>query len=203
MWKDLALWRVASLGARAAAEAADRAWFEEDRRLREALTRRDIGVWSHYIADGSQPLHVTVHFNGWGTYANPRGFTTATTLHAWFEGELVRRFVARERVAAAVGPYRDCRCAIEARTRAYLAATWATVVALYELERAGGLQEGDPRGVDFATRRLAAGAAEVRDMIVDAWRASADVSVGYPEVSVRDVESGKVPLTRERFLGLD
>jgi hypothetical protein len=44
----------------------ERAWFEADRRLREKLTLRDIGICSHYVGDATQPLHATVHFNGWG-----------------------------------------------------------------------------------------------------------------------------------------
>ncbi len=62
--KDFAYWRAASVGARTARTAADRAWFDTDRRRREALTLRDLGVWSHYVGDASQPLHVSVHFDG-------------------------------------------------------------------------------------------------------------------------------------------
>jgi hypothetical protein len=47
--------------------------------------------------------------------------------------------------------------------------------------------------------RLALGATDVWDMIVNAWRASADVGVGYPMVSVRDIESGKIAPTRALF----
>jgi len=39
-------------------------------------------------------------------------------------------------------------------------------------------------------------------MIVDAWRASADGMVGYPMINVRDIDSGKVVLTRD-MLGAD
>jgi hypothetical protein len=44
--------------------------------------------------------------------------------------------------------------------------------------------------------RLAAGAAELRDLIVDAWAASADEKIGYPGISVHDVENGTVVPTR-------
>jgi hypothetical protein len=201
--RDFALWRVAAVGARRAAAASDRAWFDDERRLREMLTRRDVGVWSHYVADASQPLHVTVHFNGWHGAQNARAFTTAATLHAWFEGELVRRFVEPGRVGAAMPPYRDCACSVEVRARGHVRTTWATVAPLYELERAGGFREGDPRGVRFAVQRLAAGAAELRDMLVDAWRSSADVLVGHPEVSVRELEAGTVPPRRGALAGED
>src|SRR5262245_40282926 len=68
----------------------------------------------------------------------------------------------------------------------------AQIEPLYALEKEGGFQRGDPRGIAFATSRLAVGAATLRDMIVDAWRASAEAEVGYPMVNVRDIESGKV-----------
>ena len=36
-----------------------------------------MGVMGHYVGDGSQPLHTTVHFNGW-VGDNPKGYTTKT-----------------------------------------------------------------------------------------------------------------------------
>jgi hypothetical protein len=47
-------------------------------------------------------------------------------------------------------------------------------------------------GKDFAAERMAAAASELRDLVIDAWRSSADTAVGYPHVKVRDVEAGKV-----------
>ena len=196
--KDFAYWRAASKGAETAATPEERAWFEADRRLREKLTLRDIGVWSHYAADAAQPMHVSVHFSGWGNFPNPNGYSDKD-FHAYFEGEFVKSNVVRAEVAAEVGPYRACDCSIEARTQALLLASLAEVGPLYALERDGGLKPGDRRGIAFATARLAAGATAVRDMIVDAWRQSADTPVGYPMVNLRDIESGKVQVTRDLF----
>ena len=72
--KDFGYWRAAVKGAETARSPAERAWFQADRRLREKLTLRDIGIWSHYVGEGSQPLNVTVHYNGWGHYPNPAGY---------------------------------------------------------------------------------------------------------------------------------
>ncbi len=69
--KDFALWRATRKGAETAASAEEQAWFEADRELRERLILRDIGVWSHYAADASQPLHVSVHYEGWGLIRIP------------------------------------------------------------------------------------------------------------------------------------
>ncbi len=69
--KDFAYWRALTKAIETAQTPEERAWFEADRRLREKLTLRDLGVWSHYGGDASQPLHVSVHYNGWGNYPEP------------------------------------------------------------------------------------------------------------------------------------
>lgn len=189
--KDFAYWRVL-----AAAEAnpqwkAHRAWFAADRKRRETQILEDMGQLSHFVADGSQPLHVTIHFNGWGPWPNPQGFSDAK-VHGPFEGDLVREAVSPAAVQAEVAPLRDCSCAIAQETADYLARTAREVVPFYEMEKAGGLRPGDPRGPAFATRRLAAGAAELRDLVVMAWRTSPRITVGYKPIAVGDVLSGKV-----------
>lgn len=131
-------------------------------------------------------------------YPNPNGYTTKK-IHAHFEGEFVKRNLKRDAVAAEVGPYQSCGCTIEERTKALLIASLAQVEPLYALEKEGGFKKGDPRGVTFATTRLAAGAQTVRDMIVQAWEESASTPIGYPMVNVRDIESGQVRATRAMF----
>ena len=189
---DFAYWRVDVVGERSAATEEDRAWFARDRRLREMLTVRDLGYWSHFVGDASQPLHVSIHYNGWGNFPNPHGYSTSTKLHAYVEGEFVRRHVTEQEVKSKLRPYQPCECSIQDRTAAYLLATQAQVIPLYELEKRGAFSGSDPKGTNFAAERLAAGVSELRDMIVDAWRASQDAVVGYPQVKVRDVEAGKV-----------
>lgn len=189
--RDFAFWRVLKAAEVNPAWKAHRAWFAADRRRREAQILADAGQLSHYVGDGSQPLHVTVHFNGWGDYPNPAGYSNAK-LHAPFESDMVQARVKPAEVAAMVVPFRTCGCPIEQRTSAYLAATGSLVIPFYELEKAGGLNPGDPRGPAFATRQLAVGASELRDLIVEAWRMSAHQTVGWKPVSVADVEAGKV-----------
>lgn len=196
--KDFAYWRAAVKGAETAATPEERAWFESDRRLRERLTLRDIGVWSHFVGDASQPLHVSVHYEGWGNYPNPNGYTMKD-IDAYFEGEFIRHNLVRAKVAAEVGPFRDCRCSIEDQTKALILATLSQVEPLYDLDKHGAFAAGNRRGIAFATARLGAGAQATRDMIVDAWRASADTPVGYPMVNVRDILDGKVRATRVLF----
>src|SRR5215468_10361808 len=128
----------------------------------------------------------------WGDYANPNGYTNSKKIHAYFEGEFVKRNLSRAVVAAAVGPYRICNCTIEEEMLALLLNSLSRVEPLYQLEKEGAFKPGDSRGIAFAVERLSAGAQALRDMIVDAWFDSEETPVGYPMVNVRDIESGKV-----------
>ena len=188
---DFAYWRVLKAAEANPAWKAHKAWFTQDRIRRETLILKSIGELSHFVGDGSQPLHVTSHFNGWGDGPNPNGYSTAR-LHGPFESEMVRRTVNGREVAALMTPFRSCQCAVEQRVADYLTATWKLVIPFYELEKAGGLKPGDPRGPAFATRRIAVGASELRDLVVEAWRASAETKVGWRSVAVQDVLAGKV-----------
>lgn len=189
--RDFAYWRVLTAAEANPAWSAHKTFFTADRRRREGEILRQIGELSHYVGDGSQPLHVTIHFNGWGDFPNANGYTTAK-VHSPFETDLVQTSVTEAGVMAKMAPLRDCHCATQKRVADYLAVTAALVAPFYELEKAGGLTPGDPRGPAFATERIALGASELRDMIVQAWRFSATQSVGYKPVAVADVLAGKV-----------
>lgn len=197
--KDFAIWRADRIGAERAADPADRAWLRDDMARREALTVRDLGVWSHFVGDASMPMHVSVHYSGWGEYPNPQGFTDSKTLHVRFEAAFVARNLARDQVRAAMRRDADCRCTIQQRTAAYLGRTAVQVVPLYRFEKAGAFSAATPEAKQFAVLRLAAGASELRDMVVEAWRASEDASVGYPAVKLRDIEAGRIVPTRALY----
>jgi len=204
--KDFAYWRADDAAAAHATDADRRAWFIADRAAREAQIIVDLGALSHFVGDGSMPLHVSAHFNGWGPGPNPRGFTQEK-VHILWEGPYVRQVATEGSVRAAMAPFEDCGCPIERRVGTYLAADLAAVIPFYELQKAGAFRfesanGGDPRGVAFTVGRLAAGAAELRDEIVLAWRASAHGKVGWPEVDVADIEAGNVD-PFENLLGAD
>jgi hypothetical protein len=188
---DFAYRRADVAGARYAKTSAERTWFLRDQWIREGLTIRDLGLLAHFVGDGSQPMQVSIHSDGWGNFPNPLSFTT-TRFRSVFEGTVVRGKITPKDVSAQLAPYRDCRCGIEKRTSDYLIATQKEIIALYQMERVGGFSARPDDGKLFVSKRLAAGAAELRDMIADAWRRSAEVSVGTPAIAVRDIESGEV-----------
>lgn len=193
--RDLVLWRTAAaLAKNPRVPARDRAWYSADRALRERVTIRDLGVWAHYVGDASQPLHASIHYNGWGRdYPNPRGYTL-DPIHGPFEEAFVAQNVTLRSVQAAMPALADCGATIQVCTAAYLRATLKEVEPLYDLWKAGGFNTvGDGRGRAFANARVTAGAAMLRDLIVRAWRESGEAEVGYrPAYKVRDVEAGQV-----------
>jgi hypothetical protein len=199
--KDFAYWRALSAAERLTADPQRRAWFAADRARRERLLIRDLGHWAHFVGDASQPLHATVHYNGWGDYPNPEGYSTAR-VHAPLEGAFVHDNISIEAVRKRLPAFYDCSCPIEARTADYLAETHGAVDELYHLEKAGAFSNGDARGRDFNEMTLAAAAGELRDLVVEAWRASADLTVGWPETKVTDIETGKVD-PYELLYGID
>lgn len=80
----------------------------------------------------------------------------------------------------------------------YLAGTLGQVAPAYAAAQASGddnYQTAQPAEVAIVTQQLAAGVAELRDEIVDAWRQSEQIAVGYPLVRVSDIESRAVPMT--------
>jgi hypothetical protein len=55
------------------------------------------GWLGHYVGDGSQPLHVTINYNGWVEKENPNGYTTDRTIHRQFESTVRRCEYQRHR----------------------------------------------------------------------------------------------------------
>jgi hypothetical protein len=188
--QDFAWWRVDSYGATHASDAPTRAAFDADRKLRETLTLRDIGYWGHFIADGSQPLHVSVHYNGWGPYPNPNNYTESKTTHADFETTFVNAHASADLVQPRIAPFVASAVPFATQVEAYLKATNAGVPTVYRLTDAGAFAAATPESIGFTLDRLAAGAQMFRDAIVEAWIASSNAKVGYPAVSAHDVESG-------------
>jgi hypothetical protein len=172
--------------------AAEKQGFARSQNVRQMLILRDLGVWSHYVGDASQPMHASVHYNGWGEGANPDGFVTTPGLHAKFEADFVDAHVGEKDVAGVLRPYRNCNCTIQERTQTYLTATQAEVVPLYRLEKAGAFDAATQEAKAFTVTRLAEGAAMLRDLVADAWAASGAVIPGYHgTATVRDIEAGK------------
>jgi hypothetical protein len=188
---DFGYWRVIVAAEARETDAQKKAWYAADRRRREELILRDLGVLGHYVGDATNPLHTTIHYNGWGDHPNPKGYTTGR-IHGAIEGDFVRDHVTEAAVRAKLTPNAPCaagptRCALER-----ILESNGKVEALYALEKAGGFQNGDARGRVFIAERLGLAASHLRDTVIDSWSTSATIKVGWRPVAVADVEAGKV-----------
>lgn len=130
------------------------------------------GWLGHYVADGSQPLHTTLQYNGW-VGPNPNGYTTGHKIHSQFETEFVANIHPSD-VQAKMTELKPIEGDIFDADLDYLRRTNADVEEVYKFEKAGGFTgEGTQASRDFTAERLAAGAGMLRDMIYSAWLASA------------------------------
>ena len=137
------------------------------------------GWLGHYVADGSQPLHTTIQYNGW-TGPNPNGYTTEHKIHALFESTYVAANVKATDVAPLIPAKPVVLGDIFTDYMAYLRHTSSLVEKTYQLEKAGAfVGAGTAEGKAFADERLAAGATELRDMIYTAWVKSAEPVPDY------------------------
>ena len=130
------------------------------------------GWLGHYVADGSQPLHTTIQYNGW-VGPNPNGYTTQHTIHAQFETAYVAaNITAKDFVGLVKNPERlDDPFA---RYIAYLRTSNGLVENVYALEKAGGFTgKSSPEAFDFTTHRLAAGSQMLLNLWYTAWLESA------------------------------
>ncbi|WP_255551373.1 nuclease [Granulicella sp. dw_53] len=133
------------------------------------------GELGHFVADGSQPLHTTINYNGW-IGENPNGYSTSKKLHGLVEGDYVHLNVKAADVAPLVEPTKPMVLAdpFEDFVR-YLRHSHTFVEETYRLEKAGGFAgAGTPEAKTFTDARLADGAIELRNMIYTAWLRSGD-----------------------------
>jgi hypothetical protein len=133
----------------------------------------------HYVADGSQPLHTTIQYNGW-VGANPNGYTTQHDIHALFETAYVGANISANDFAGLVHAPEQLDDPFT-RYIAYLKESNGLVEKVYAIEKAGGFRgKGSPEAFEFTTHRLAAGSQMLLNLWYTAWLESA-APVTYPE----------------------
>jgi len=134
------------------------------------------GVLGHYVADGSQPMHLSIHYNGWADgEPNPRNFTKDRMFHNRFEAAYVTRAVDALRVRAKVQPPQRLPD-VFAAVKGYLIQGFTDLEPMYELEKSGEFKPDSPRskGTDFIERELARAATMLSNLWYTAWLESAE-----------------------------
>ena len=126
------------------------------------------GWMGHYVADGSQPLHTTIQYNGW-VGPNPNGYTTERHIHADFESTYVAANITAKDFAGVVKAPEKIDEPF-AGYIAYLRNSNQLVEKVYELDRAGAFHgKGSPEAFEFTTHRLAAGSQMLLNLWYTAW----------------------------------
>lgn len=129
------------------------------------------GWLGHYVADAANPLHTTIHYNGW-VGNNPEGYSTSKDIHWKFEGAFVANHLAQlrfddlvSRPARLADPFHDYI--------RYLRDSNKLVQQVYEIEKDHGLEAGgSAEAIDFVRHRLAAGAQMLLNLWYSAWEES-------------------------------
>jgi len=133
-----------------------------------------MGWVGHYVADAAQPLHNSIHHDGWSG-PDPKGYTRDTRIHGRFESQYVDLIGVTEE---------DVEKYMRKEPR-HLDDVWKAVLNhsleardstedVYRLDLRGAFQnKDDAEAKELVCKRLAAGASFLRDLAYTAWIESA------------------------------
>jgi hypothetical protein len=128
----------------------------------------------HYIGDGSQPLHNTIHHDGWQG-ADPKGYTRDPEIHERFESQYVDAIALTEGdILLRIGAPSHLKGDVFKLILAYLDESGSNVEDIYKLDKRGGFADPhDQEARKMVYSRITAGAQMLRDLIYRAWLESA------------------------------
>ncbi len=133
-----------------------------------------IGWLSHYIADAAQPLHASVHHDGWRG-DNPKNYTRDGALHWGFENDFVDLIDLREdNILTRIGQPRKIDDPFSA-ILAQLARSHTRVDQVYALEQQHAYTDkANAAGRELVYVCTSDAAAMLRDLVYTAWLTSAE-----------------------------
>ena len=140
-----------------------------------------MGVMGHFVGDGGQPLHTTIHHNGW-IGENPNHYHTNKTIHSWVDGGYIahasiRTAALRSRLqratVLAINEGRNGQTNVFPLVMDYLLEQHQQVEPLYKLDRDGKLssrREIVPEAYDFISGQLLRSGQMLGSLWVTAWQ---------------------------------
>jgi len=128
----------------------------------------------HYIGDGSQPLHDTIHHDGWQG-PDPNGYTRDPKIHGRFESQYVDAIaLTEEDIVARIGKPGHLQGDVFDLILAHLDEAGSNVEAVYKLDKRNAFSDvHDQEAREMVYSRTAAGARMLRDLVYRAWLESA------------------------------
>ena len=189
-WPGFAPWAIAENYARLRSTFAYLKAFEELGTAGEIANAKAnavyvMGVMGHYVGDCAQPLHTTVHHNGWAG-ENPHAYTTWNGIHSRIDGGFIAKAgITLAEVAADTVPARPISLAARMDGREplfvalidYLIASHRLVEPLHAMDKAGAFKIEDgaaptAAGRDFIAGRLRAGGEILGSIWLTAWKSA-------------------------------
>lgn len=170
-----------------------------------------MGFMGHSVADCAQPLHTTIHHNGWDG-ENPNGYTKWPKFHSWIDGGFVAKAgLKAEDILPRVTTAEPMSLPTQADGRDpafvlimdYILEQHAKVEPLYQMEKAHLLGNGPelpvtPEAREFFTRQFLAGGEMLARLWVTAWK-TAPLDTFLRETLVRrQVAAGAAAPAKEK-----
>jgi hypothetical protein len=124
----------------------------------------------HYIGDGAQPLHDTIHHDGWQG-PDPKGYTRDPRIHGRFESAYVDAIGLTEQdITPRLGKPGHLQGDVFELILAHLDQAGGNVDAIYQMDKRGALNDPqDHEAKEMVYSRTAAGAGMLRDLVYRAW----------------------------------
>jgi hypothetical protein len=128
----------------------------------------------HYIGDGSQPLHDTIHHDGWEG-SDPNGYTRDPKIHGRFESFYVDSIGLTEAdLLPRIGMPGHLHGDVFDLILGHLDEAALNVEAIYKLDKRNAFADPhDQEAREMVYSRTAAGARMLRDLVYRAWLESA------------------------------
>lgn len=153
----------------------------------------------HYVGDGAQPLHNTIHHDGWQG-SNPKNYSTDSKIHGRFESQYVEKInLTEEDILPRIGVPGSLDGDVFDTVLVFLKTGNQKVEQIYQLEKRQAF--ADPKDVEareLVYDRTAAGARLLRDLLNRAWKESALPTTEDPDPLVKESpaynnETGSAP----------
>lgn len=134
----------------------------------------DVVRLGHYIGDGAQPLHASIHSDGWRG-DNPKGYTRDRSIHGRFESQFVDMInLGEEAVARGMPALARQDGDLFTHVLAFLDDSAANMERVYQLDQKHAFADpASSEGRALVEARTGTGAAMLRDVLQRAWMESA------------------------------
>ena len=157
----------------------------------------------HYIGDGAQPLHDTIHHDGWQG-PNAKGYTRDPGIHGRFESQYVDAIgLTEEDLLPRIGKPGHLQGDVFDLIIGHLNEAGSQVEAIYQLDKRNAFADThDHEAREMVYSRTAAGASMLRDLVYRAWLESALTGPGVrpspldPNNPMYNPETGSAPASR-------